>query len=205
MTTQDLLDYCDSHAVRLWVVNGKLCYDYPKGAITSRILNALKEHKAQIIERLSEPSASSAPPAESLFAVCSSPREIAANCKHNALPNAVAQEDTEPKNLQVDPPELTSQSCLQFAGSLKEEPANCKQESGTDVEPIAWEGDVPIFVYPGEKCIRCNRLPAVGTPECPRWCQVCYQRDQDFWKTFYAGKPVPERPPITYVRPPCPE
>jgi hypothetical protein len=88
------------------------------------------------------------------------------------------------------------------AKTLQKEPVSAAKGAG--VEPIAWEGDIPIYVYPGETCVRCNRLPAVGTPECPRWCQVCYRRDQEFWKAFYAGKPPPVRPPITYERPRSP-
>lgn len=55
MTTDELLTWLQAHEVRLSAQGGQLQCDAPKGALTPELLAAMKEHKAELLARLSVP------------------------------------------------------------------------------------------------------------------------------------------------------
>lgn len=68
-TTADILTACDQLEIRLWVEDNGIRFDAPAGAIDA-IKPALIEHKAELIELLTEPrqgpDASTPDPCDSL-------------------------------------------------------------------------------------------------------------------------------------------
>jgi iturin family lipopeptide synthetase A len=57
VTFDELLEYVGAHDVRLSVVADSLRYDAPAGAATQELLDALRAHKARLVDRLSAPDA----------------------------------------------------------------------------------------------------------------------------------------------------
>ena len=107
MNVGNVLKYAQEQDIRLWVEDGSLKFDAPRRAFTPAFHDALKQHKADVIENLWQPSDEEISNAKEYF------EERAAILEYDyGFTREEAEKEAE-RRLEY----VTCESCIHWAGS----------------------------------------------------------------------------------------